>query len=268
MARARGLLLAASELLEAARRLGDPLAGTLRIGVIPTISPYLLPEATPLIRQRHPRLKLVWVEEKTARLVGLLGAGALEAVLLAMGPDVAELEREVVAQDAFLLAAAPDHPLARTASPVALAEVRGSEVLLLDEGHCLRDQALTLCEKAGAREASFRATSLPTLTQMVAGGAGVTLLPRLAVAAESRRGGIAVRRFEEPAPHRTLALVWRKGSAFGAALRPLAASLRDAYRRVEPAGASSAARRPRRRALGEARRRVRILRRSGRRSCR
>jgi LysR family transcriptional regulator, hydrogen peroxide-inducible genes activator len=229
IARARRLLLEADELVSAAQRLGDPLAGTLRIGVIPTISPYLLPEATPLIVRDHPRLTVAWVEEKTAALVSLLASGDLEGAVVALGPDLGDLEREVVAKDAFVLATGDDHRLSRSASPVAMDEIRDSEVLLLDEGHCLRDQALPLCQRAGARESSFRATSLSTLSQMVAGGSGVTLLPRLAVAAESRRGRIRVRRLAKPAPYRTIALVWRRRSPFGAALKPLAATLRRAY---------------------------------------
>jgi LysR family transcriptional regulator, hydrogen peroxide-inducible genes activator len=229
--RARRLLLEADALVDAAQRLKDPLAGTLRIGVIPTISPYLLPEATPLIRRQYPRLHVAWVEEKTAELMARLGAGDLEGALVASDSDGADLEREIVAKDAFLLAVGSSHRLARSTSPVTFAALRDNEVLLLDEGHCLRDQALPLCSRAGTRESGFRATSLSTLAQMVAGGSGVTLLPRLAVAAESRRGQIAVRRFGEPAPYRTLALVWRKRSAFRAALKPLAAVLRAAYAR-------------------------------------
>lgn len=229
--RARRLLLEADELVDAAERLGDPLVGTLRIGVIPTISPYLLPEATPLIRRHHPRLTPVWVEEKTAELMARLGAGDLEGALVASESGAGHLEREVVAKDVFLLAVAKSHRLARPSAPVALSALRDSEVLLLDEGHCLRDQALPLCEKGGGRESSFRATSLSTLAQMVAAGSGVTLLPRLAVAAESRHGQIAVRPFVDPEPYRTLALVWRRRSPFGPALRPLAATLRKAYAR-------------------------------------
>jgi LysR family hydrogen peroxide-inducible transcriptional activator len=139
------------------------------------------------------------------------------------------MEREIVAKDSFLLAVAAGHRLAQSASPVSFAALRDSEVLLLDEGHCLRDQALPLCERAGVRESSFRATSLSTLAQMVAGGSAITLLPLLAVPAESHRGRIAVLRFVEPVPYRTLALVWRKRSPFGGALKPLPAVLRKAY---------------------------------------
>lgn len=226
LVRARRVLLEAEDLLEAARAAADPLSGTLRLGVIPTISPYLLPEATPLLRKRHPRLTLRWIEEKTAELVGRVSQGALEGALVALEADLGSLEREVIARDAFVLAMPAEHRLARGTSALSLADLEGSQVLLLDEGHCLREQALSLCGRAGAQEGSFRATSLSTLAQMVAGGAGLTLLPQLAVDVERRRARLAVRSFARPAPHRTLALCWRKRSPLAPALRAVAETLR------------------------------------------
>ncbi len=114
---------------------------------------------------------------------------------------------------------------------MSLAELRGARVLLLDDGHCFREQALEVCSRARARELEVRATSLPTLTQMVARGLGVTLLPLLAVPTEAGRAGLAIRRFAEPAPHRTIALVWRRGSPWDATLRKLAGTLAAAYPR-------------------------------------
>jgi LysR family hydrogen peroxide-inducible transcriptional activator len=226
LVRARRVLLEAEDLLEAARALGDPLSGTLRLGVIPTVSPYLLPEATPLLRERHPRLTLAWVEEKTAELVARVTQGALEGALVALESDLGGLERAVIAEEAFVLAMPPEHRLARGTAALSLGDLEGSQVLLLDEGHCLREQALSLCVRAGAREGSFRATSLSTLAQMVAGGAGVTLLPRLAVEVERRRARLARRNFARPAPHRTLALCWRKRSPLAPALLAVAETLR------------------------------------------
>jgi LysR family transcriptional regulator, hydrogen peroxide-inducible genes activator len=127
-----------------------------------------------------------------------------------------------------MLAMPVGHPLAKRRAPATLAELSGAEVLLLDEGHCLRDQALSFCGSAEVREASFRATSLTTLTQMVAGGAGITLLPQLAVESEGRGGGIVVRRIAAPTPRRTIVLAWRPRSPLSAALRQLAATMRDA----------------------------------------
>lgn len=233
--RARSLLLEADDLMAAAKRSGDPLAGTLRIGIIPTISPYLLPSATPAIRAAYPQHTTVWVEDKTAALVRALEAGALDAALLALEAEIANIEHETVADDPFVLATRPDDPLGAKSSPATLGELRHAQVLLLDDGHCFRDQALAVCSKAKAQELEFRATSLPTLTQMVAGGAGVTLLPQLAVATEAQRSGLRTRAFAKPAPHRTIALVWRKRSPLGPALRKLARTIRDAYPARRPA---------------------------------
>jgi LysR family hydrogen peroxide-inducible transcriptional activator len=230
--RARSVVAAADALLEAARGAGDPLEGVLRIGVIPTVSPYLLPAASPVLRAAYPRLRLEWLEEKTAVLTARLRSGALDGALLALEAELGEVDREVVAVDPFLLAAPRGHPLGAGPGPARVPDLRGSDVLLLDEGHCLRAQALEVCSRGRARELEFRATSLPTLVQMVASGAGVTLLPLLSVPTEARRGELTLRDFASPAPHRTLALVWRPGAPVGPALRRLAATLREAYARA------------------------------------
>ena len=227
--RARRLLVEAEDLEASTASFGDPFARTLRLGVIPTISPYLLPAVTPALRAAYPNLTVTWVEDKTEVLLRDLDVGGLDAALLALEADVGDLEHAAIARDAFVLAAPRDHPLARKTSAAKAEELRGAPLLLLDDGHCFREQALAFCSNAKARELEFRATSLSTLAQMVAGGAGVTLLPELAVPTESRRAEIAIRRFAKPAPHRTVALVWRKRSARGAALRRLADTLREAY---------------------------------------
>jgi LysR family hydrogen peroxide-inducible transcriptional activator len=227
--RARQLLLGADDFVDMARRAGDPLAGTLRIGVIPTISPYLLPNLTPRLRADFPQLTPAWIEDKTAVLVSSLEAGLLDAAILALEADIGDLAREIIAVDRFVLVAAPQHPLAKKSGRVATRELRDADVLLLDDGHCFREQALAVCSMA--HELEFRATSLSTLVQMVAGGAGVTLLPELSVATETQRAALRVRRFEDPVPHRTIALVWRKQSPFGSAFTRLAKSIRDAYRK-------------------------------------
>jgi LysR family transcriptional regulator, hydrogen peroxide-inducible genes activator len=227
--RARRLLVDADDLAEVGRRAGDPFAGTLRVGVIPTISPYLLPAIAPALRVRFPRLAIAWREEKTSALVRALDAGALDAALVALEADVRDVEREIIAIDRFVLAARADHTLARASAPVADVELRGAEVLLLDDGHCFRDQALELCATVRAREGEFRATSLATLVQMVAGGAGVTLLPALSVETEARRAGLRVRPLASPAAHRTIALVWRRRAARAETLRALAVVMREAF---------------------------------------
>ena len=229
LARARTVLLGAADLGESARRVADPLAGTLRIGVIPTISPYLLPRVAPRLRERFPKLALFWVEDKTASLVEDLDAGRLDAMLVALGPELGDVEHETLAVDPFVLAAPPGHPLGRGSSPASLAELRGGDVLLLDEGHCLRQQALELCSRAKAHELAFRATSLGTLVQMVAAGAGVTLLPALALETEAGRARLQLRRFAPPAPGRTIVLAWRRRTPLASALRQLASVLRESY---------------------------------------
>jgi LysR family hydrogen peroxide-inducible transcriptional activator len=229
VARARRLLMDTDDLVGAARHLIDPLAGALRIGVIPTISPYLLPEIVPALRRAHPELSALWVEEKTETLVAGLGEGKLDAALLALEAPLGALDHQTIARDPFVLATPIGHALAAGKGPVKLADLGGATVLLLDDGHCLRDQALSFCARARVHEADFRATSLPTLAQMVSAGAGVTLLPELAVATENRRGRLAIRRFADPAPHRTIALAWRKSSPLGPALRRLADTIREAH---------------------------------------
>ena len=229
VARARRVLADADDLADAGRRLGDPLAGTLRVGVIPTISSYLLPDLVRALKREHPRLTVRWTEDKTATLVQALADGALDAALLALETDLGDLTRDPIERDHFLLAAPRGHALARSTSPVTTAELSGARVLLLDDGHCLRDQALAVCGVAGTEELGFRATSLPTLAQMVAAGAGVTLLPALAVPTESRRAPLVVRPLADPDAFRTIGLVWRPTSPLAAALGAIAATMRDAY---------------------------------------
>jgi LysR family hydrogen peroxide-inducible transcriptional activator len=227
--RARRALVEADDLVDAARRLGDPLTGTLRLGVIPTVSPYLLPEIVPALRRAHPRLTIHWVENKTEVLLDALAAGRLDAALLALEVPLGDLVREPIGRDPFLLAVPRGHALARSSRPIRPQELRGTEVLLLDDGHCFRDQALAVCTSARAQELGFRATSLSTLAQMVSAGAGVTLLPAMAVATECRRSGVATRPLADEHAFRTIGLVWRPTSPLGAALRTVAGTIRESF---------------------------------------
>lgn len=229
--RSRALLVQADEIARAAQRFADPAAGTLRLGIIPTISPYLLPAVSPALRRALPRVRLAWMEDKTGSLVRKLAVGEIEGAVLALEAEVGDVAQQTVAVDPFVLVTRPDHPLAKRRGPVGDAELRGHEMLLLDEGHCFRSQALEVCGTARAKEGEFRSTSLTTLVQMVAGGAGITLLPALAVDAEAKRARLHVRRLAGGAAHRTIALVWRRGSAAEATLRQIATALRDAYPR-------------------------------------
>jgi LysR family hydrogen peroxide-inducible transcriptional activator len=227
--RARLILREAGDLVDVARRSADPLSGTLRVGVIPTISPYLLPRLTPALREAYPRLTVLWVEDKTEVLVRSLDGGTLDAVLLALEAEIGDVDREVIGSDPFVLATPVGHRLGAKASSAKPSELKDERVLLLEDGHCFRKQALAFCSDAEARELEFRATSLSTLAQMVAGGAGVTLLPELAVATETKRAELSIRAFAQPAPKRTIALVWRRRSPLGPALRQLATTARLAY---------------------------------------
>jgi LysR family hydrogen peroxide-inducible transcriptional activator len=227
--RGRLILRETDDLVALARGSSDPLSRTLRIGVIPTVSPYLLPRLTAALRAAYPALIVLWVEDRTEALVRSLEAGTIDAALLALESRIGDVESEVVGRDPFVLATPVGHPLGKKASPARPRELADADVLLLDDGHCFRDQALEVCSSAKAHELEFRATSLSTLAQMVAGGAGVTLLPELAVATEAKRAELAIRPFARPAPHRTIALVWRRRSPLDPALRRVAATARAAY---------------------------------------
>ncbi|AKT42342.1 LysR substrate-binding domain-containing protein [Chondromyces crocatus] len=247
---ARQILLAADALLDMAVQLGEPLVGKLRIGVIPTMAPYLLPEFVPALRVRHPDLGVTWIEEKTAVLRGLLGARELDAALLALEPDLGDMAQEILGRDPFVLAMAKGDPLAQRDGPVEIEELSGATVLLLEDGHCFREQALPFCAEARAKEAELRATSLPTLVQMTAAGAGVTLLPLLSLPTENRHGDLAIRTLVAPAPGRTVALLWRSSSPRERSLRALSATLREVYQALEPRLQACLPRRSKGKALG------------------
>ena len=179
--RARHVLRDIEQIHAAARRSRDPETGTLRLGLFPTLAPYLLPHVVPGIRKRFPQLKLQLAEEKTADILRLLEDGKLDAGLLALPVDVDSLEQEVLFDEPFVMALPNDHPLADQ-QQVQLKDLDGSELLLLEDGHCLRDHALEVCALAGAHErVDFHATSMETLRQMVAAEVGITLMPLLAV---------------------------------------------------------------------------------------
>ena len=226
IARARRVLVEADDLAEAANRFIDPLAGTLRIGVIPTVGPYLLPHVVPALRNTYPRLTLIWIEDKTDALIRALKRGDLAAAVLALEADLDDLDHHTVAIDPFVLAVPPEHALGRGAAPVRRDQLRGERVLLLDDGHCFRNQVLEFCSGNRLEELGFRATSLPTLTQMVSSGAGVTLLPTIAVPTETHRSQLSIRKLERPVPFRTIVLGWRRRSAMADTLRTVAETLR------------------------------------------
>jgi LysR family hydrogen peroxide-inducible transcriptional activator len=231
VARARQVLANTRDLIGAATRARAPFGGALGIGVIPTIAPYLLPEVVPALMAGYPGLSLAFREEKTAEIARDLAEGALDAGLLALEADVGGCAHAVIVRDVFVAALPKGHPLTRKAR-VSLSDLDTTQVLLLDEGHCFREQVLQLCEKAAPREANLRATSLATLAQMVSVGGGITLLPSMAVAVENRRAQLEIRALEEPSPARTIALVWRSQSPFEVTFRQLASAIRDSLART------------------------------------
>ncbi len=206
--RARTMLREEAAIGEIARQAQDPEAGTVRIGLFPTLGPYLLPLVVPALHARFPRLELLLVEEKTEQVLAHLRDGSLDIGVLALPVHDDRLHVEPLFEEDFVLAVPADHALAHDDGPVSMAVLAGQSVLLLEDGHCLRDQALSVCHLAGASErGGFRATSLETLRQMVAAGVGMTLLPELAV--QSPVSGVAIRRFEQPRPTRRIAICWR-----------------------------------------------------------
>ena len=230
VARARRVLLEIDDMIAAAKQLIEPRSGTFRIGVIPTIAPYLLPDIVPAVHTRYPKLQLFFREEKTDTVVADLREGRLDAGLLALEADIGKWVSAHIATDPFVVALPKGHPLARK-KRIAASDLEDETVLLLDEGHCFREQALSVCTQAGAKETELRATSLSTLAQMVSSGSDITLLPQIAVPVENRRGQLEVRPFTAPAPHRTIALIWRPESPFAETFRELAEVFRSALRR-------------------------------------
>ena len=229
LARAKRVLTEAADLQALARCWEDPFHGEMRIGIIPTIAPYLLAEITPGLKERFPELRLLWTEEKTSTLSSMLEEGALDAAVVALETDLGDVEHAEIAKDPFVLAAARSHPLAKARSKMPVAKLAQSCVYLLEDGHCFREQVVDLCSKVGSEEAGFRATSLGTLVQLVASTGGLTLLPSLALGIENRNEQLKIRPLGSPMPYRTIALVWRPSTPFRDALETLAKTMRAAY---------------------------------------
>ena len=214
--RARRIVAEVEQMKEGARRSQDPEAGTVRLGLFPTLGPYLLPHVIPRIRERFPNLELLLVEEKSDVLQSRLHEGKLDAVLLALPVHDDQLHSEFLFEEPFLLAVPEQHPLAARDS-LSLRELSQQKLLLLEDGHCLREQALEVCRLSGANEKSeFRATSLETLRQMVAANVGITLLPMLAIKPPvARSQNIHLLGFSDSHPSRQIAMLWRRSSAMG-----------------------------------------------------
>jgi len=225
--RARALLKDAEDLVDIARASEAPMAGPLHLGVIPTIGPFLIPRVMPVLRASFPELKLYLREDQTARLLERLDSGELDAALLALPYPTTDLETMDIAEDRFSLVCPPGHPLC-AAPAVRASDMAMEELLLLEDGHCLREHALAACAlEDRRRNPAFQGTSLHTLAQMVANGLGVTLLPQMALDSGILRGlDVAVRPLEGERPYRRIGLVWRRTSGRKETFHRLAETLR------------------------------------------
>lgn len=217
---------AADELLATAAGADDPLSGPLRLGLIPTVAPYILPALLRELPPALPGLELRVVEDQTARLLSGLREGSLDVAVLALPADTAGIAEIAMYDEDFVLALPAGHSLAgrKRVDPQALADL---PLLLLDEGHCLRDQALEVCHLAGVAPnvGQTRAASLATAVQCVEGGLGVTLIPATAVESETAGGDLATARFAAPRPGRRIGLVYRSSAGRGEAYHRLAAAI-------------------------------------------
>jgi LysR family hydrogen peroxide-inducible transcriptional activator len=226
---ARAILLDVDDIHAIAKRAADPESATLRIGLFPTLAPYLLPHVVPAIHERFPKLELLLSEEKTEVVLDRLRDGKVDAGVLALPIRDDGLTVEPLFDEEFVLAVPIGNRLAAGGDTVEVDVLAHERVLLLEEGHCLRDQALEVCQLVGASERrGFRATSLETLRQMVAAGVGMTLLPELAVEPPVPPSpDVVLRRFVDPAPSRRIALCWRRSSVHRELLPAVAAVVRD-----------------------------------------
>ena len=225
--RARRVVSEVEQMKEAARRSQRPEAGAVRLGIFPTLGPYLLPHIIPGLRERFPDLQLLLVEEKSDELLARLRDGRLDAAILALPVNDDQLHHEYLFEEPFLLAVPERHPLA-TRRALRVDDLAQENLLLLEDGHCLRRQTLEVCHLAGAHEKTeFRATSLETLRQMVAANVGITLLPTLAVQPPvAHPRNIRLLSFSDSQPSRQIAMFWRRSSAMADFLGRLAASFR------------------------------------------
>jgi LysR family hydrogen peroxide-inducible transcriptional activator len=217
--RARRMLSEGDEIVALARNNTDPFAGKLKVALIPTIGPYLLPRAMPKLRKALPKLSLMLYEYQTEALLKRLRDGEIDLGIMALPAAQDGIESRALYQEEFTVALPNNHALSAKSS-IKVADLKGHTLLLLEDGHCLRDQALEVCSRVDVHEPQdFRATSLETLRQMVVAGLGITLLPEMAV--ESPFGsqrGLVVRQFHKPKPARTVGAVWRKSSTREAAI--------------------------------------------------
>ena len=228
--KAREVLQNAAQLSELARSMGAPLTGPLRVGTIPTVGPYLLPKILPAVRETFPKLQLFLREDLTPNLLDQLEAGDLDLLLLATDVPLGDLEIMTLFSDPFTVLVPKGHAF-ESQEEVQVEQLHQVDVLLLEEGHCLGDQALTLCTAPGQTDvAGFRSSSLSTIVQMVAGGMGITLLPEMAL--ERELGGaphLTTVPFPHDGPSREIGLAWRKSSPRASEYRMIGEAMTQAY---------------------------------------
>lgn len=225
--RARRILEESHQLRAAAKAAVNPLSGELRLGIFPTLAPYFLPSLMPLLKKHFPLLNVLLVEEKTAELIARIEQGRIDCALLAMPVEKEAFNASVLFTEPFVLAVPASHALAKRAS-VSQGDLRHETMLLLEEGHCLREQALEVCSTIGVGESnSFRATSLETLRHMVASGNAVTLMPRLSVRSDDAL--VRYIPFKKPSPSRTIGLFWRKTSPRSALFNQITQMITSTY---------------------------------------
>jgi LysR family transcriptional regulator, hydrogen peroxide-inducible genes activator len=227
---AKRTLNSADRFVQVAESVGTPLTGPLRIGVIPTVGPYLLPKIVPAVRKAFPDLQMFLREDTTSRLLQMLDIGDLDLLLLAIDIDLGNVAKLALFSDPFVVAVACDHEWG-TLDSIDLENLLERDMLLLDEGHCLRDQILPLCKgENGDEPIGFRATSLATITQMVASGLGITLLPELAIEREaSATQNLHLIHFGADGPCRSIGLAWRKSSTRADEFESLGQVMAQAY---------------------------------------
>ena len=229
VAQAQRVLRETDDLIRIAELERDPRGGDFRLGIIPTVAPYLLPKILPVIRKQFPSLRLLLTEAQTAVGTRMLKQGDLDAMILALPTEEEHVTEASLYVEPFYFAAAKQHPKAKR-KHVSLADLEDEQVLLLEDGHCLRDQALEVCNTHNAVEnTNFRATSIETLRQMVAANVGITLMPELALGNKS--GPVRYVPFSGKPPSREIGLVWRDTSTRSELLVELAACLADNPRR-------------------------------------
>ena len=238
--RARDILRSVDELGDFARVSRDRLVGRLRVGMIPTIAPYLLPTVIENLTRTHPELEIHVRETLTAKLIQELADGRLDTAIVALPVSEPSLAEAVLFSENFLLV----RPAEDEGTPVPSSEkLREMRLLLLEEGHCFRDQALSFCKmQSPAPREVLDASSLSTLVQMVGAGIGVTLIPEMAEAVETRSAPVSVVRFKNPQPSRTIGMVWRKTSPLARQLRQISEVIflsADTLRKRRTGGASS-----------------------------